>query len=87
MTDGLATLETMVGAQLAKEALPTTERIRELIEQVRALPFCSDVTPDQAEALALQFEARHGVTMTIGSVLKEPDFEPWLDDARKTINR
>jgi hypothetical protein len=86
MTDGLATLETMVGAQLAKEALPTTERIRELIEQVRALPFCSDVTPDQAEALALQFEARHGVTMTIGSVLKEPDFEPWLDDARKTIN-
>ena len=86
MTDGLATLETMVGAQLAKEAMPTTQRIRELIDQVRALPFCSDVTPDEAEALALQFEARHGVTMTIGAVLQEPDFEPWLDDARKTIN-
>jgi hypothetical protein len=86
MTEGLATLETMVGAQLAKEAMPTTERIRELIEQVRALPFCSDVTPDQAEALALKFEERHGVTMTIGAVLKEPDFEPWLDDARKSIN-
>ena len=79
----LKNLETMVGARLANE-LPTTDRIRELIGQVRAIfPSVSD---ESAEALARKFEARHGVTMNIGSVLTgEGDYEPWLDHAKSEI--
>ena len=52
MHDGLRMLETMVGAQLAKEPLPTPERIRELIGQIRKIPLCSDVSEEQADELA-----------------------------------
>lgn len=85
MHDGLQTLENMVGAQLAKEPLPTPQRIRELIEAVRNLPFCANVSSDEAERLALEFEERHGVEMKIGAFLTETDYEPWLDAARASI--
>jgi len=85
MHEGLQTLENMVGAQLAKEPLPTPQRIRELIEAVRSLPFCANVSSDEAERLALEFEERHGVEMKIGAFLTETDYEPWLDTARASI--
>ena len=80
----LENLETMVGAQLANE-LPSTDLIRELIDKVRSIfPSVSD---ESAEALARKFEARHGVTMKIGSVLTgEDDYEPWLDHAKSEID-
>lgn len=86
MPDGYQTLENMVSAQLAQESLPTPERIRELINAVRQIPLCSSVDDAAAERLALDFEERHGVTMTIGSVLTEPEYEPWLDSVRAGIN-
>ncbi len=39
-----------------------------------------------AETLARKFEVRHGVTMTIGSLLVERGYEPWLDAARAGID-
>ena len=80
---GLDHLESMVGALLAKERLPTPERIREIISRVRAA--CPHVTDDEAEQLARNFEATHGVTMDVGVVLQE-EFEPWLDQVRPTVN-
>lgn len=85
MHDGLQMLENMVGAQLAKESLPTPGRIRELIEILRNTPLCADVSQADAERLALEFEERHGVEMKIGAFLTETDYEPWLDTARATI--
>lgn len=80
----LKSLETMVGAELANE-LPTTDIIRELIDKVRVIyPSVSD---ESAEVLARKFEARHGVTMNIGSVLTgEDDYEPWLEHAQSDID-
>ena len=80
MTTNLGQLETMVGAQLAREQLPTPQRIRELVNKVRAI--FPDVTDAQAEKVARQFESMHGVKMDIGAVLQKNDFEPWLEDAR-----
>ncbi len=80
MTTNLGQLETMVGAQLAREQLPTPQRIRELVNKVRAI--FPDVTDTQAEKVARQFESMHGVKMDIGAVLQKNDFEPWLEDAR-----
>ena len=85
MSDAIQMLEVMVGAQLAREELPSRERIRDLIAALRKSPICADVTDEQAENLALFFEATHGVTMTVGSVLTEESYQPWLADAKAEI--
>ncbi len=86
MSDGLKMLETMVGAQLAKEPLPSPDRIRELIGQIRQIPLCSDVSDDQSEELARSLENSHGVSMKIGSMLTAKDYVPWLAAARAAID-
>ena len=85
MSDGLTTLEDMVGAALARRDGPTPDEIRRLISDVRRLPQCDGVDNDAAELLARRFEERLGVTMTLGSMLKQQDFTPWLDAAREEI--
>src|SRR5713226_3550055 len=86
MPDGLQMLESMVGAALAREPMPSPDRIRALIDALRSTPLFADVTPDEAEQLAKLLEERHGVTMKVGSVLTGEDWEPWLDAARAQIN-
>lgn len=84
MPSNLENLETAVEGFLAKEPNPTPAGIRELIQKFRIIDSCS-VSEAEAEMLARQFEMRHGVTMTIGSVLTEREYEPWLDAARAGI--
>lgn len=76
----------MVGAQLAKEPLPSPDRIRELIGQIRQIPLCSEVTDEQVEELARSLENSHGVSMKIGSMLTAKDYVPWLNEARAGID-
>ena len=78
----LEELEVAVEAMLAHEQNLTPERIREWIGKYRLIHQVSDA---DAEMLARRFEARHGVTMNIGSVLTEKGYEPWLDNARANI--
>ena len=77
-------LRIMVEGLLAKEELPTQARIREIIAEVR--PACPCVTDAEAEELAKHFETVHGVTMTDGATLRNPEFEPWLDGSRSGID-
>ena len=76
-------LRIMVEGLLAQE-LPTQSRIREVIAETR--PACPGVTDAEAEDLALEFETIHGVRMTDGAALQDPEFEPWLDGARSGID-
>ncbi|MDO8586694.1 MAG: Z1 domain-containing protein [Armatimonadota bacterium] len=85
MSDNLNDLTTAVEVFLAREQNPTPERIRELIRSFRVIDTCS-VDDAAAERLARDFEVRHGVTMTIGAMLTEREFEPWLESARVSIN-
>ena len=79
----LERLRIMVQGLLAQE-MPTQSRIREVIAEVR--PASPDVSDEEAEALALELESVHGVRMSEGSILQEPEFEPWLDAARPGID-
>lgn len=82
-TNNLVNLETAVQGFLAVGA-PTPESIRKLIAQFRVIESCA-VTDLEAEQLARKFESQHGVTMTIGAVLTEKGYEPWLETARPKI--
>ena len=78
----ISRLKTMVQSLLARD-LPTQSRIREIIDETR--PACPGVTDAEAEDLALEFETIHGVRMSEGAALQDPEFEPWLDTARSGI--
>jgi Z1 domain len=82
--ENLKNLEVAVEGFLARETAPTPEKIRELIKNFRVIPTCS-VDDADAERLARQLENRHDVTMTIGAMLTDRDFEPWLDGRRSGI--
>lgn len=82
MREALIDLESAAQALLAKEANVTPGRIRERIAVLRSVFPVSD---DEAEHLAREFEARHAVTMTIGALLTDQEYEPWLDAARSQI--
>jgi hypothetical protein len=85
MLAALRTLDGMVAAALAEEPMPTGARVRELISAVRKLPMCQEVDDEAAELLARRFEARLDVRMTLGTVLTDDEFKPWLDTARASI--
>jgi hypothetical protein len=84
LSENLANLETAVEGFLAKESNPTPKRIRELVSMFRIIPTCV-VDDAAAEHLARTFEVRHGVTMTIGAMLTDEKYTPWLDAARARI--
>lgn len=86
MSDELKVLESMVAGALAQESNPTQKSIRELISSLRKLPMFGSVSETAAEHLARQFEERRGVTMTLGSMLTDKGFEPWLDEAKNDID-
>lgn len=85
MSDIVSQLETAAGALLAQESRLTPERIREVIDQFRIIPLFN-VDDESAELLARRFETRHNVSMTLGSILTEQDYEPWLEDQRAGID-
>ena len=84
MNENLSTLEIMVGAVLVnRKELPTSEDIRNYIQTTRTI---YTVTDDEAERLVRKFETIHGVSMDIGAILEDEEFEPWLDGERSNID-
>ena len=86
MNDRLSDLESMVSAALANQQAPTAENIRELIGGLRQLPMFSSVTDDDAERLAKRLEERVSIVQSLGPILIERDYTPWLDAARARID-
>jgi len=78
-------IRNMVTALLASASdPPTPDTIRAHIQSIRAIR--PSVDDDQSEQLARELETIHAVTMSLGSVLVEEDFEPWLNEAKKSID-
>lgn len=83
--ENLEGLERAVEAFLVKENNVTPEGIRTWIQSFRLMPMFL-VTDDEAETLARRLEVRHDVTMSMGAVLTERDYQPWLDKALADID-
>lgn len=83
MPEPIEELEVAVEAFLAKQAEVTPATVREWIAKFRVLFVVNDI---DAESLAKRLEARHDVTMRIGSVLTEREFKPWLEGVSADID-
>lgn len=79
------TLENMVNILLSKHKNLTPEAIRDAIDDLRVSPVFA-IDDDTAEVLARRIESRHKITMGRGEVLRDREYEPWLDGARLTID-
>ena len=82
MNKSLIQLDGVVSQLVAGDKAPTAEGIRATIAAMRISPMFSDITDEDAEALARELEERIGISMGLGAVVGEQDFRPWLADAR-----
>ena len=84
MRPELSSLEGVTAMYMASEAGPhTAQSIREIIAQLRAMPmFAGKIDDGEAEELARLIEEKYGISMGLGAVVDEEDFQPWLHDAR-----
>ena len=67
----------------------TADELRALIKTLNSvMPAMGyeSVSPDQEESLAREFEERNGISMGLGAVVTSDDFEPWLDEAKQSID-
>lgn len=83
-SETISALETAVEAFLIQERDLTPATIRLWIDRFRGMPMLA-VSDDEAEHLARRLEARHDVSMAIGSVLVEREYKPWLEAALSQI--
>ena len=65
--------------------LPTSFQIRDVIAEYRAAPFY-EIADDKAEKMARELETSLGISMEIGSIIKEKDYLEWLSAAKITID-
>lgn len=86
MSDAIDLLEETVSPMVLREQDRTAESIRKLIDQMRSLPPFAGVSDDQAEQLARLLEERNGISMGVGAIVDTPEFQPWLHEARATID-
>ncbi|EJN02527.1 Z1 domain-containing protein [Phyllobacterium sp. YR531] len=86
MTENYENLRMAVEPFIARAAMPTPETIRSWITQFRLVPDCQ-VDDADAERLARELEAQHGVSMKIGSVLVDREWTPWLESEKPTMDR
>ena len=85
MTDQLTGLESMTRADLADPMNRTSDRIREVIGQLRLTRLFDAVSDEDAERLVRRLEADLGVVQTIGSMFSETGHVAWLNAARQFI--
>lgn len=86
MSTDLVMLDETVSMALVNSERKSEEELRELISSMNGLLCGGRVDAADQEILARSIEARLGVSMGLGAVVDDGDFEPWLDDAKKQID-
>lgn len=84
MSAAIETVKSMVESGLFNQPRKTEEDLRNMIRGVAALvpPGLSD---DEIEQIAREIEHKQGIKVGLGAVVDSEDFEPWLDDAKPSI--
>jgi hypothetical protein len=77
-------LMSVVESALFNQPRKTEEELRSLIGAL-ASAVAPDINAEEKELLAREVEAKQGIKAGLGAVVDGDDFEPWLDDAKATI--
>lgn len=77
-------LMSVVESALFNQSRKTEEELRSLIEAL-ANAVAPGLDANERECLAREVEAKDGIKAGLGAVVDGDDFEPWLDDAKATI--
>lgn len=78
-------LKSAVRKVLSAGDLPSSGQIRDVIAEYRAAPFY-EVSDESAEKIAKELETSLGISMDIGSVIKQKDYVEWLTAAKISID-
>ena len=84
MNEAIETVKNMVESGLFNQARKTEDELRKMIRGVAALvpPGLND---EEIEQIAREIEHKQGIKAGLGAVVDSEDFEPWLDDAKPSI--
>lgn len=77
-------------SQALVNATKTAEELRTIIKTINTtlLPAMGyeQVSSSNEETLARELEERHGISMGLGAIVTNNEFEPWLDEAKTYID-
>lgn len=84
MNEAIETVKNMVESGLFNQPRKTEDELRNMIRGVADLvaPGLSD---EEIEQIAREIEHKQGIKAGLGAVVDSEDFEPWLDDAKPSI--
>ncbi len=74
----------VVDSALFDQPRRTDEELRDLIKALAAT-VAPGLQADEIEKLAKEIEVKQGIKAGLGVVVDSEDFEPWLDDAKPSI--
>ncbi len=84
MSDAYKMLMNVVDSALFDQPRRTEEELRSLIKGL-AGTIAPGLHMDDIEKLAREIEVKQGIKAGLGAVVDSEDFEPWLDDAKPSI--
>jgi len=86
MNDGLETVKEMVEIWLFNQPRKTEDELRAMIRSVVASVVPRGLNEEEIEQIAREIEVKQGIKAGLGAVVDSKDFEPWLDDAKPSID-
>ncbi len=81
----LTNLQSVVEQALFDQPRKTSEDLRALILGLKG-PLGGSVSDEECEDLAKLIEEKDGIRAGLGAVVDSDEFEPWLDDAKASID-
>lgn len=75
----------VVESAIFRDSTITEIELRILIKKL-SQEIAPDLLPDELEKIAREIEARQGIKIGFGSIVDNPDFEPWLDKTKPAID-
>lgn len=85
MTPAQSNLLNVVESALFDQPRKTETELRALIAGLN-IALQSALSPDEIEEVARTIEEKSGIKAGLGAVVDDPDFAPWLDDAKASID-
>lgn len=85
MNDKIDTVRSMVEMGLFNQTRKTEDELRSFIRMV-ASTISAVLSEEEVEIVAREIEHSQGIKVGLGAIVDSGDYEPWLDDAKPSID-